>query len=90
MIVLGRAIALSARERDECRGAHFKSEYHLPIPEGKFAGDPEFEQYRRDWKAKNERWLKTSVVSWSDDRPSIDYEAVDTSLYPPEEPRDYR
>jgi len=90
MIVLGRAMAKSARERDECRGAHFKPELELPIPEGKFAGDPEFEQYRAAWKAKNRRWLKTTVVTWEDNAPRIEYEPVDTSVYPPEEPRDYR
>ncbi|MGA7983278.1 MAG: succinate dehydrogenase (quinone) flavoprotein subunit [Chromatiaceae bacterium] len=90
MVKLAQVMARSARERDECRGAHFKREVDLPIPEGKFAGDPEFEEYRARWKANNASWLKTTIAEHSADGPRIRYEAVDTTLLPPEEPRDYR
>jgi succinate dehydrogenase / fumarate reductase flavoprotein subunit len=90
MIVLGQAMARSARQRDECRGAHHKPAFELAIPEGKYPGDPEFEEYRATWKANNERWIKTSVATWSPDGASIDYEPVDSSVLPPEQPRDYR
>jgi succinate dehydrogenase / fumarate reductase flavoprotein subunit len=90
MVKLAQVMARSARERDECRGAHFKREVDLPIPEGKFAGDPEFEEYRARWKANNARWLKTTIAEHSADGPRIRYAAVDTALLPPEEPRDYR
>jgi succinate dehydrogenase / fumarate reductase flavoprotein subunit len=90
MIALARVVTKSALERDECRGAHYKPEFKLPIPEGKFPGDPEFEAYRARWKANNDRWLKTTIAEHSATGPEISYQAVDTSVYPPTEPRDYR
>jgi succinate dehydrogenase / fumarate reductase flavoprotein subunit len=90
MVVLARAVAKGALERNECRGAHHKPEFQLPIPEGKFPGDAEFEAYRARWKENNERWLKTTVVEHREDGPQIHYQQVDTSLVPPTEPRDYR
>ena len=90
MLILGEVIARSARERDECRGAHYKPEFELKIPEGKFPGDPEFEAYRTKWKANNDEWLKTTVAEHTADGPKISYEEVDISVLPPEQPRDYR
>ena len=90
MMVLAEVIAKSAREREECRGSHWKPDHELPIPEGKFPGDPEFEEYRAKWKANNEQWLKTTVAEFSADGPLISYEDVDTSVLPVEKPRDYR
>jgi succinate dehydrogenase flavoprotein subunit len=90
MIALARVVTKGALQRDECRGAHHKPEFKLPIPEGKFPGDPEFEDYRKRWKANNDAWLKTSIAECVEGRPRISYQAVDTSVYPPTEPRDYR
>jgi len=90
MIVLAEVIAKGARLRDECRGSHWKPEFELPIPEGKFPGDPEFEEYRAKWKRENEKWLKNTLADWTPDGPSISYEPVDTSVLPVEQPRDYR
>ncbi len=90
MLVLGEVIARSARDRDECRGAHYKPEFELKIPEGKFPGDPEFEEYREKWKRNNEQWCKTTVATHTPDGPEITYEDVDMSVLPPEQPRDYR
>jgi succinate dehydrogenase / fumarate reductase flavoprotein subunit len=90
MIVLSEVIAKSARLRDECRGSHYKVEFELKVPEGKFAGDPEFEAYREKWKANNDRWLKTTVAAHAPDGPQITYREVDLSVLPPEQPRDYR
>jgi len=90
MIRLAQVITRSARARDECRGAHFKSEFELAIPQGKFPGDPEFEAYRQTWKENNERWLKTTLARCRPDGPEISFEPVDTSVLPPEQPRDYR
>jgi succinate dehydrogenase / fumarate reductase flavoprotein subunit len=90
MIKLGQVIARGARERNECRGAHYKPEFALPIPEGKFPGDPEFEAYRKAWKRNNKSWLKTTLADYAEDGPRISYEPVDLSALPPEEPRDYR
>ncbi|WP_177418843.1 succinate dehydrogenase (quinone) flavoprotein subunit [endosymbiont of Lamellibrachia barhami] len=90
MIRLSAVITRCARARDECRGAHYKAEFKLTIPEGKFPGDPEFEAYREAWKRKNDQWLKTTLAEHNGDGPRISYETVDTSIIPPEQPRDYR
>jgi len=90
MIVLAEAIAKGARMRDECRGSHYKAEFELKIPEGKFEGDPEFDEYKAKWKANNEKWLKHTMVTHTEDGPRIDYKPVDISVLPPEKPRDYR
>jgi succinate dehydrogenase / fumarate reductase, flavoprotein subunit len=90
MIILAEVIVKGARDRDECRGSHWKPEFEMLIPEGKFPGDPEFEEYRERWKANNDKWLKTTIAEHSDNGPQISYEDLDMSLYPPEKPRDYR
>jgi succinate dehydrogenase / fumarate reductase flavoprotein subunit len=90
MIVLAEVIAKSARMRDECRGSHYKAEFELKVPEGKFEGDPEYEEYKAQWKANNEKWLKHTIATYTADGPQIDYAPVDVSILPPEKPRDYR
>ena len=90
MIVLAEVIAKSARLRDECRGSHYKAEFELKVPEGKFEGDPEYEEYKAKWKANNEKWMKKTVATHSEDGPQIEYQPVDTSVLAPEKPRDYR
>jgi succinate dehydrogenase / fumarate reductase flavoprotein subunit len=90
MIVLAEVITKGARMRDECRGSHWKPEFDIPIPEGKFAGSPEFEAYRAKWKENNKTWLKTTLAEHTPEGPKISYEDVDTSVLPVEEPRDYR
>ena len=90
MTMLAEGITQCARQRDECRGSHYKAEFELKIPEGKFEGDPEFDQYKAKWKANNDKWLKHSVVTYTPDGPKIEYTPVDTSVLPPDKPRDYR
>ena len=90
MTQLARVIARSARSRDECRGAHHKPEFALPLPAGKHPGDPEYAAFTQRWKANNEQWLKTTVAWHTAQGPAIRYEAVDTSVLAPEQPRDYR
>jgi succinate dehydrogenase / fumarate reductase flavoprotein subunit len=90
MVVLGWAIAAGARSRDECRGSHYKPEFEVTMPEGKYPGDPEWDDYVDRWKAGNDRWLKTTVAAWTEGGPQITYREVDTSVLPPETPRDYR
>ncbi len=90
MIVLAEVIAKGARLRDECRGSHYKAEFELKIPEGKFEGDPEFEEYKAKWKANNDKWLKATIATHADDGPEIEFKQIDTSVLPPEKPRDYR
>lgn len=90
MVVLAEAIAKGARLRDECRGSHYKAEFELKVPEGKFPGDPEYDAYVRRWKANNEKWLRHTMVTHTPDGPKIEYKPVDTSVLAPEKPRDYR
>jgi len=90
MIVLARVIATGARHRDECRGSHYKPEFEVGMPEGKYPGDPEWEDYVARWKESNERWLMTTVAVHTPDGPDISFRPVDTSVFPPETPRDYR
>ncbi|HNQ21469.1 MAG TPA: succinate dehydrogenase (quinone) flavoprotein subunit [Phycisphaerae bacterium] len=90
MIVLAEVIAQGARLRDECRGSHFKPEFELKVPPGKFAGDPEYEAYKAKWKANNEKWLKATVATWTPDGPQFEFKPVDLSVMAPEQPRDYR
>lgn len=90
MIVLAEAMTKGARLRDECRGSHYKAEFELTIPEGKFEGDPEYEEYKATWKANNEKWLKHTIAEHTADGPKISYAPVDLSVMPPEKPRDYR
>jgi succinate dehydrogenase / fumarate reductase flavoprotein subunit len=90
MIVLAGVIAASARSRDECRGSHHKPEFEMEIPEGKFPGDPEWDDYVARWKENNERWMKTTVARHTPNGPEISYRPIDTSVLAPEIPRDYR
>ncbi len=90
MIVLAEAITKCARMRDECRGSHYKEAFELKVPEGKFEGDPEYAEYKAQWKANNDQWLKHALVSFTADGPEVEYAPVDTCVMPPEKPRDYR
>ncbi len=90
MLVLAETVTRCARLRDECRGSHYKAEFALKPPEGKFAGDPEYEAYRERWKANNERWLKHSVATHTPAGPQVEYRPVEASVMAPETPRDYR
>jgi succinate dehydrogenase / fumarate reductase flavoprotein subunit len=90
MIRLGQVIAASALARDECRGAHYKPDFELALPEQARPGDPAYEAYRQAWKQQNDNWLKTTLAAHSDQGPSISYQPVDLSVLAPEQPRDYR
>jgi succinate dehydrogenase / fumarate reductase flavoprotein subunit len=90
MVALGWAIAAGARSRDECRGSHYKPEFDVTMPEGKFPGDPEWDDYLVRWNANNDQWLKSTIATWTPEGPVISYREVDTSVLPPETPRDYR
>jgi len=88
--VLAEVMTKCARLRDECRGSHYKAEFELQPPAGKFPGDPEYEEFKARWKANNEKWLKHSIATHTPDGPRIEYWPVDVSVMPPETPRDYR
>ena len=90
MTELGRVVIAGARARDESRGSHYKPEFELSIPDGTYPGDPEYDAYVEKWKANNEQWIKTTLAEHTADGPKISFEEVDTSVMPPEHPRDYR
>ncbi len=90
MILLAQVVTKSALSRDECRGAHYKPQFKLPMPEGRTPGDPEIAAYRERWQANNARWLKTTIAEHRTEGPHLSYQEVDTSVLEPTEPRDYR
>jgi succinate dehydrogenase / fumarate reductase, flavoprotein subunit len=90
MLVLARAIAQGALQRDECRGAHYKPAFAIPSPT---ADDPaellrQAEQYCRTFATQADRWLKTTIAVYTPNGPKMSYEPIDTSLIPPR-PRTY-
>ena len=86
-IELAEIVVHCALHRDECRGAHYKPQFHTDDPpEGK--ASPRNAEYMRGFSANNERWLKTSMAEYTPDGPKISYEKVDVSLIEPV-PRHY-
>ena len=90
MIVLAKVIAKGALLRDECRGAHYKPEAAIPAPDAD--DDGELRRQAARWceafRARNDRWLRTTIAEHAPDGPRISYEPVDISLIPPR-PRTY-
>lgn len=85
MFPLAKTLLQGALQRDECRGAHYKPDFALgelksddPIERRK-----EAEQWCDRFEANNKRFLKSTVASWKDDAPVLEYEEVDTSIIPP-------
>jgi len=86
MLELGEVITKSALMRDESRGAHYKPDFKLPEPKTKDpTQDPE---WMKLWKARHEKWAKTTVAKWSENGPQITYEDISTPVLDPE-PRWY-
>ncbi len=57
MVNLAKAIAKGARQRDECRGAHYKPEFDIAKPEKEKLGDPvEHDGYRKYCAAITKKW----------------------------------
>ncbi len=81
MLELAKVIAKGALLRDECRGSHYKPEYKMEQP--KDQDSPEYQQYLEEWKENNQKWLKTTIATWSEQGPEISYEDVDTSMIEP-------
>ncbi len=90
MLVLARAIAQGALQRDECRGAHYKPQFALPGPT---ADDPaelhrQAQEYCKAFRAQTAQWLKTTIAEYTPEGPKVSYKPIDTSLIPPR-PRTY-
>ena len=85
MFPLAKSILKGARQRDECRGAHYKPEFQMP---GVDAEDPaersrQAEAWCDRFEENNRKWLKTTVADWEGDQPVLSYEDVDTEAIPP-------
>ena len=86
MFELGEVITKSALLRDESRGAHYKPDFSLPEPKSKDpTQDPE---WMKLWKARHEKWAKTTIAKYTKDGPQISYEDIPTPVLDPE-PRWY-
>ncbi len=87
MFPLAKTILRGARQRDECRGAHFKPDFAMPGIEAEDPGERRrlAEAWCDRFEEKNRRWLKSTVARWDSDNyeADISYEDVDTSLIPP-------
>jgi len=86
MFPLAKTILKGARQRDECRGAHYKPDFAMPPVD---ADDPaERRRQAHAWcerfRENNRRWLKTTVAELdAEGEPQLSYEEVDTSLVEP-------
>jgi|688.fasta_scaffold00922_31 succinate dehydrogenase / fumarate reductase flavoprotein subunit len=85
MFPLAFAVLQGALQRDECRGAHFKTAFSPP---SLTATDPaerrlQAEQWCDRFEENNNRFLKSSIATWDGEQIKVDYEDVDTSIIPP-------
>ncbi len=86
MFPIAKAILKGARQRDECRGAHYKPEFAMP---GIETTDPverraAAEAWCDRFEENTRKWLKTTVAQLdAQGEPQLTYEDVDTSLIPP-------
>ncbi len=85
MFPVAKCILKGARQRDECRGAHFKPDFSMPslTHEEPAARRREAEQWCDAFEENNNRFLKSSIATLKGDHPEITYEDVDTSSIPP-------
>ena len=85
MFPIAKTILKGARQRDECRGAHYKPDFEMP---GLTSDEPaERRRQAEEWcdrfDENTKKWLKSTVASLKDNEPQLTYEDVDTSLIPP-------
>jgi succinate dehydrogenase / fumarate reductase flavoprotein subunit len=86
MLELAHVIADCALRRDESRGAHYKPDCSLPEPKTK---DPrEDAAWMALWKARHEKWAKTTLALYTPEGPTVSYEPISTPVLEPE-PRWY-
>jgi succinate dehydrogenase / fumarate reductase flavoprotein subunit len=94
MFPIAKAILQGALARDECRGAHYKPEFEMPGVESEEPAERrrQAEAWCDAFDAKNRKWLKTTIATYSrkvgtshatTGDPQLSYEDVDTSLIPP-------
>jgi succinate dehydrogenase / fumarate reductase flavoprotein subunit len=86
MFPLAKTILKGARQRDECRGAHYKPEFAVPDVDAKEPAERrrQAESWCDKFEENNRRWLKSTIASLSlDGEPELTYEDVDTTIIPP-------
>lgn len=85
MFPIAQAIVKGARQRDECRGAHYKPEFSMPhlTEEEPAARRREAEQWCDRFEANNAKFLKSSIATIKGDDVEITYEDVDTGSISP-------
>ncbi len=85
MFPIAKAILKGARQRDECRGAHYKPAFEFGGIDAEDLAERRrlAEQWCDRFEENNRKWLKTTVADWQDDQPAITYEDVDTESIPP-------
>jgi succinate dehydrogenase / fumarate reductase, flavoprotein subunit len=85
MFPLAKTILKGARARDECRGAHYKPEFAMPdlTAEEPIERRRQAEEWCERFEDNNEKWLKSTIATWTAGEPQLSYEDVDTSLLEP-------
>lgn len=85
MFPIAQAIVKGARQRDECRGAHYKPEFSMPhLTEVEPAARRrEAEQWCDRFEANNAKFLKSSIATIKGDDVEVTYEDVDTGSIAP-------
>jgi succinate dehydrogenase / fumarate reductase flavoprotein subunit len=89
MLEIAHLILKCSRLRDESRGSHYKPEFVLPKPKtAKPADDPEF---MAAWKARNDKWLKNTLATWTPEGPRVEHKELQSLKNPilAPEPRHY-
>jgi succinate dehydrogenase / fumarate reductase flavoprotein subunit len=89
MLEIAHLILKASRLRDESRGSHYKPEFVLPKPKtAKPSDDPEF---MAAWQARNDKWLKNSMGTWTASGPKVEFKGLQSLASPivPPEPRHY-
>jgi succinate dehydrogenase / fumarate reductase flavoprotein subunit len=89
MLEIAHLILKCSRLRDESRGSHYKPEFVLPKPKTKKPDeDPEF---MAAWKARNDKWLKNTLATWTPEGPKVEFKALQSLKNPilAPEPRHY-
>jgi len=89
MLEIAHLILRASRLRDESRGSHYKPEFVLPKP--KTPNPKDDADFMAAWKARNDKWLRTSMGSWTADGPQLRFEELHSLKNPilPPEPRHY-
>jgi succinate dehydrogenase / fumarate reductase flavoprotein subunit len=86
MLALAEVMTQGALLRDESRGAHYKPDFTLPEPKTR---DPrEDAEWMAKWKARHQKWAKTTIARHTESGPEITYEDIPTPVRDPE-PRWY-